>query len=325
MIATDLFVWNETNYVVVVDYYSRYFEVGRLRDTKATTVINKIKSFLSRHGIVEKVISDNGPQYASEEFKQFAREWDFEHTCSSPLYPQSNGLAEKTVQTVKRLFTKAKSDSKDPYLALLEYRNTPLECGKSPAQLLMGRQLRSVLPITSKHLEPNVPSTKYVREQISRSHEKTKMYYDKSSNPPKPLEIGESVRIRTRKGLWKRAIVCEKINSKSYIVDTDDGGRYRRNRRHLLKTREEVVSSPPARNMPLDPPTILVTQPNVPKTPTIPTDNNVAPVTPPSPQMPTTPRVDEQQSSPRDPCTPKAAPYKTRSGRIVKQKKLFNL
>ncbi len=76
-VAKYLFVWNDTNYVVIVDYYSRYFEVGRLKDTKSATVINKIKSFLSRHGIVEKLISDGGPQYVSEEFRHFAQEWDF--------------------------------------------------------------------------------------------------------------------------------------------------------------------------------------------------------------------------------------------------------
>ncbi len=43
--ATDLFMWNNTNYVVLVDYHSRYFEVGRLSDTKAKTVIKNVKKF----------------------------------------------------------------------------------------------------------------------------------------------------------------------------------------------------------------------------------------------------------------------------------------
>ncbi|CAH1272870.1 Hypp4981 [Branchiostoma lanceolatum] len=75
----------------------------------------------------EEVISDNGPQYASEEFARFAQAWSFTHTTSSPHYPQSNGLAERTVQTIKRLLYKTRADNKDPYLALLEYRNTPVD------------------------------------------------------------------------------------------------------------------------------------------------------------------------------------------------------
>ena len=46
-VATDLFHWNNVHYVVLVDLYSRYFEVSSLRDTGAQTVINKLKSYFS--------------------------------------------------------------------------------------------------------------------------------------------------------------------------------------------------------------------------------------------------------------------------------------
>lgn len=57
------------------------------------------------------------------------------------------------MQTAKRLLEKAKTDGKDPYLGLLEYRNTPTDIG-SPAQRLMSRELRSILPVTKKQLRP---------------------------------------------------------------------------------------------------------------------------------------------------------------------------
>ena len=82
----------------------------------------------------EKVISDNGPCYASHEFAEFAQEWDVSHSTSSPHFPQSNGLAKKkSLQTVKRMFSKAKADHKDIYLCLLELRNSPLEESFSPS------------------------------------------------------------------------------------------------------------------------------------------------------------------------------------------------
>ena len=81
-------------------------------------------------------MSDNGPQYASCEFTKFAREWGFEHVTLSPTYPQSNGLAERTVQTIKQLMKKAKEEKKDVYLSLLELRNTPVHGTMSPAQQL---------------------------------------------------------------------------------------------------------------------------------------------------------------------------------------------
>ena len=116
-IGTELFDWNGKPYLIVVDYYSRYPEVAELRDTKATTVIQKTKSFFSRHGIPETIISDNGPQYSSAEYKHFANQYSFTHTTISPKYPQSGGLHEKTVQTVKHILEKYRVTHQDPYLA----------------------------------------------------------------------------------------------------------------------------------------------------------------------------------------------------------------
>ena len=95
------------------------------------------------------VKSDNGLQYSSAEFATFATCWKFAHVTSSPKYPQSNGLVEKTVQAAKKMLEKAKHVRKDPYLPLLEQRNTPIAKYKSPAQLSMGRRLRSILPYTT--------------------------------------------------------------------------------------------------------------------------------------------------------------------------------
>ena len=108
MVATDLFTWDKSEYLIVVDYHSRYFEIAKLPDTKSTTVITYTKSIFARHGIPSEVISDNGPQYSSKDFSLFAKQWEFKHTTVSPLYPQANGLVEKEVQTVKNLLTKAK-------------------------------------------------------------------------------------------------------------------------------------------------------------------------------------------------------------------------
>ena len=61
VVATDLFTWNNEDYIVTVDYYSRYFELDKLQGTTSAAVIHKLKA--ARHGIVETVISDNGPCY----------------------------------------------------------------------------------------------------------------------------------------------------------------------------------------------------------------------------------------------------------------------
>ena len=88
---------------------------------------------------------------------------------SSPGYPQSNGLAEKGVGIAKKLLRKAKDSNTSPYLAFLEYRNTPLDCGYSPSQLLMSRRTKSILPITRKALKPQLVNDKNVQRKMTVS------------------------------------------------------------------------------------------------------------------------------------------------------------
>ena len=157
-VGTDLFVWNQVNYLFVIDYYSRYIEIAKLVSTTLERVINQLKSIFARHGIAQILVSDNGPQYSSSSFQEFAKKYGFQHTTSSPRYPQANGEAERAVKTVKRLLK-----SEDPYLALLSYRSTPLKIGFSPAELLMGRNLRTTLPTTDRQLKRHTPNQKTVR------------------------------------------------------------------------------------------------------------------------------------------------------------------
>ena len=83
-IATDIFTLDGKDYLVTIDYYSVFWEVDRLPNTKGSTTILKLKSHFARYGIPDQVISDNGPQFTSDEFANFARTWDFEHLTSSP-------------------------------------------------------------------------------------------------------------------------------------------------------------------------------------------------------------------------------------------------
>jgi len=96
-------------------------------DTKAGTVIKKLKCHFARQGIPDIVISDNGPQFACEKFTNFANEWGFEHRPGSPEHQQTNGKAEAAVKDAKRLLRKAKEAKGDIYLAVLALRNMPTE------------------------------------------------------------------------------------------------------------------------------------------------------------------------------------------------------
>ena len=243
VVATDIFTLDGVDYLITVDYYSRFFEIDKLPDTKSLTVIRKLKTHFARYGICQKLVSDNAPQFTSDQFSTFAREWGFEQTTSSPMYAQSNGLAEKTVQTAKRLLTKAKADNRDLYVAILEYRNCPLECGYSPSQLLMSRRLRSILPTTKTLLKPQTVNTQTVREKMKKSRSTQKHYFDRQAKPLPPLTEGQAVRIQM-KNKWVKAKVLNSDNDRSYTVQTENGGIYRRNRRHLMNTKDTCPEMP---------------------------------------------------------------------------------
>jgi len=128
-VAADLFKLNGTSYLLVSDYFSRFSEVVKLNSTNSMAIPLALKTIFSLHGIPSVLRSDNGPQFVSTEMKQFAESYSFMQITSSPKYPQSNGLVERMVQTVKGLL----NNSTDSYMALLSYRATPLPwCKLSP-------------------------------------------------------------------------------------------------------------------------------------------------------------------------------------------------
>ena len=121
-IASDLFHHNNSEYLLITDIHSGFPFIRKLSTTTSRSIINALKNLFAEHGIPEILRSDNGPQYSSEEFRIFTIDWKFQHTTSSPHYPQSNGFIERSVQTVKKILSK----TKDPEKALLIFRTTPV-------------------------------------------------------------------------------------------------------------------------------------------------------------------------------------------------------
>lgn len=187
-VAADIFHLND-NYMLIVDYYSKWPEIHKLDNMSSTNTIAYVKSTFSRCGVPDILVTDNAKQFSSQDFKDFAKEYGFQHT-SSPTYAQSNGQAERTVETVKSLLKK----SKDPYLALLDYRNTEItDLRLSPAQIFYGRRLKTKLPTTTLLLKAN--NTQDIRRKLKERQNKQKHYYDKESKPLEPLKNGQKVLI----------------------------------------------------------------------------------------------------------------------------------
>ena len=183
--------------------------------------------------------SDNGPQFVSVEFRNFSRSYGFSHTTSSPHYPRGNGLVERTVQTVKNLPYKSEASGEDFHLALLAYRATPHQTTNvSPAQLLMGRRLRTTLPSVSSALRPVlVPrDTLLASDTGNKLEQATAHDQRKGARHLKELKPGDAVLmwdINTRN--WRFPVTVQRtVGKRSYEVLAPTGKLFRRNRHQLL-------------------------------------------------------------------------------------------
>ena len=242
-VATDLFEWKKSTYLLIVDYYSRWIEICLLQSLTSPSVVQHTKSIFARHGIPDEVISDNGPQYASQQYTKFAEDYGFVHKTSSPYHPQGNGEAERAVKTIKSLFKK----DGDPYLALLAYRSTPLEVGYTPSELLMGRKLKSTVPISESQLAPHIPEVETLKLRDDNVKTRQKNNFDShhgSRNLPQ-LNPGDTVWVIDRKAT---GTVVREHSKRSYEVRTAEGN-FRRNRRDLvfapqMESMEDMESIP---------------------------------------------------------------------------------
>lgn len=239
MVGSDLFDFESKKYLLLVDYYSKYIDVVELNSTTSKSVISAMKSVFACHGIPQRLRSDNGPQYSSAEFKDFCKSYGIDHETSSPAFQSSNGEAEHATQTVKRLWSK----TSDKHLALLDYRTTQLQgLNMSPAQLLMGRRPRNILPSCTDILKPREHNTEVVKRHFNQEKQRQKLYYDRKKGVKElqPLSIGSDIRMSPLPGSksWTPGTVVKRYDKpRSYVVRS--GGRlYRRNRKHLRLSTE---------------------------------------------------------------------------------------
>ena len=212
----------------------------KLSATTTKSVISAMMPIFARYGIPDVIISNNGPQYSSQEFGEFTKNFNFKHVTSSPHHPQGNGEAERAVKTVKKLL----KGNTDPNLALLAYRSIPLSwCQSSPAQLLMGRQIRSTVPMSAKLLNPKWPDLQKFRNSGEQFKQAQKCNFDKrhrATNLPE-FESDDTVFIATRPGTNPSpGTIVQSTRDWSYAPS----GVVRRNRCHLHSRPEEFPMAP---------------------------------------------------------------------------------
>ena len=156
--------WNNKHFLVIVDAYSKWPEVKVVSTTTTQRTIEVLQDVFATHGFPRLLVSDNGPQFTSEEFGSFLHSHNIVHHKSPPYHPATNGLAENMVKNVKQWLKKQGKGTNVSCAVsdfLRTYRNVPhTSTNRTPAEIIFG-----CVPRT--HLSMVVPSmTERLKEDL---------------------------------------------------------------------------------------------------------------------------------------------------------------
>ena len=226
-----------TMFLIIMDAHSKWPEVVSTQSTTSAKTIDILRSVFARIGLPEILISDNGPQLASEEFDQFTKTNGIKHVKSALYHPATNGLAEKFVQTfnqsLRAMKWEASSVERKQANFLMAYRHAPhATTNETPAKLFYGRNLRTRLDALKPDLRRDMAA-----KQISQAICPTGQHRE--------FTVGQSVAVRNYRGNenWISGTVVSRTSPVSYQFETTPGVIWRR---HIEQLRDacSTISAP---------------------------------------------------------------------------------
>ncbi|XP_028410312.1 uncharacterized protein K02A2.6-like [Dendronephthya gigantea] len=192
--------------LVCEDACTRWPEVIILKTTTSTVIIGHLKKIFAAQGIPITMVSDNGPQFVSEEFETFSRDHGIKHRKITPYWPQANAQVERFNRTVEKAIRGAhvegKNWRKELDIFLLNYRATPhATTGASPALLHLGREIRTKVP------QAKVPASDILASALESAHssdakvkQKMAIYTDEKKRAKAAvIKVGDKVLLRQRR------------------------------------------------------------------------------------------------------------------------------
>ena len=226
-------------FLVVMDAYSKWLEVHRMKSITSTATIEKLREMFATHGLPATLVSDNGSNFTGSEFQEFMKRNGIKNIKAASYHPASNGLAERAMRIFKEGYEKMEGGSVQTKLSrfLLSYRTTPHSTtGVPPAELLIKRRLHT-------QLNQLVPS---VVNRVRNKQSQEKAAYDYHAKGREILE-GKAVYAKDFRNekTWMSGTVVEKTGPVSARVQLDDGTVIRRHQDHV-KSRENDVAAEPA-------------------------------------------------------------------------------
>ena len=219
----DLLYVEGVDYLLLVDYLTKWPVVKKLaRGTRSEIVIDALREAFTDFGQPDRLVSDNGPQFASVMFKQFWKSLNIVHVTSFPLHPSGNGQSERTIGTVKAMMKKCMAEGSDWLAGLRTIRNTPVGPGlPSPADLLQGRVLRDSHLVDVNRHKVHGYDFETVRGKLDAIKSSDKYYHNNHAKSDKEtLKPGQNVYVRSAAGAWVPGKIVELVGERSYTVQT---------------------------------------------------------------------------------------------------------
>ena len=177
------------NWLVMVDSFSKYPCIHPMSSITTRATTRKLEEDFAHFGYPHTLVTDNASCFSSQEFNDWCRERGIEHLHGAPYHPETNGAAERLVQTFKQSLKKSKLPPIDALQEfLITYRRTPLPNGSSPCQLLQGRQIRTKIDVIRPQMEGPESYTKpTLRRPVSSQA---------SLNADEPMEGSETSNVK---------------------------------------------------------------------------------------------------------------------------------
>lgn len=228
-------------FLVIVDALTKWPEIYCTSSMTASVTISKFQETTARFGMPDVVVTDNGTQFDSSTFKGYCDKNGIEHIRIPPFHSQSNGQAERFVDTLKRALKKMDDIGIEDALQtfLYTYRYTPnksVQDGKSPAEAMIGRKLRTSMDLLR-------PSQQYFRvntqqdEQYNRAHSSQERWFKPGD------EVYAEIHIRNER-FWAEGRIIERKGSVTYNVFLDDSRRRGLIRSHTNQLRPRYSGNP---------------------------------------------------------------------------------
>lgn len=228
------------HFLVIVDSHSKWPEIFMTDRTTSFNTIKLLRQLFSQFGMPEVIVSDNGAQFTSIDFADFCTRNGISHIRSPPYHPQSNGQAERFVDTLKRALRKLKGEETTAEALqtfLLSYRTTPNSVlgNRSPAEVFLGRQLRTSMDL----VRPTAPAEAWKNLEMEKDHNRRHGARERS------FTRGDLVLVRdyhNQKKVWRNGVVLRRRGR--VIYDVQVGADVWRRHTNQLRRRDKTHDVP---------------------------------------------------------------------------------